>query len=55
MAHRIQMRRRETVRRVLLVRGVRGEMTALLLSRVIASIVNTLAATWPTHFSSTVG
>ena len=45
-AQRIQMMRRETMRTFLLVLGESGEMTALRLSRVMAIMVRTLAASW---------
>ena len=40
------MLRRERERSLLLVLGESGEMTALRLSRVMASMVSTLTATW---------
>ena len=42
---RVQMVMREMITTTLVVRGERGVMMALLLSKVIASMVNTLAGT----------
>ena len=46
MVQPAQMRIREAITVILLVLELSGVMMALLLSRVMANIVNTLAGTW---------